>query len=146
MRTSSNSHSPTHGFDRVMVYRFLEDDSGCVIAEDRREELIPYLGVRYPASDIPPQARRLYLINTLRLKADVEAQSAVLIPELNPVTGIPLDMTFCVLRSMSPVHIEYLRNMGVAASMSISIASTSQVMRVGCGTTMAEPAPGFEWE
>ena len=129
-----------------MVYRFLEDDSGCVIAEDRREELIPYLGVRYPASDIPPQARRLYLINTLRLKADVEAQSAVLIPELNPVTGIPLDMTFCVLRSMSPVHIEYLRNMGVAASMSISIASTSQVMRVGCGTTMAEPAPGFEWE
>lgn len=109
------------GYDRIMVYRFLQDDSGSVISEDRREDLIPYLGLRYPASDIPAQARRLYLINTLRLTADVAARKAVLVPAANPITGAALDMTFCVLRAMSPVHIEYLKNMGVAASMSISI-------------------------
>jgi light-regulated signal transduction histidine kinase (bacteriophytochrome) len=111
------------GFDRVMVYRFLEDDTGAVIAEDRQADLIPFLGLRYPASDIPAQARRLYLINPLRLKADVDARSAT----LNPVTGAPLDMTFCVLRAMSAVHVEYLRNMGVAASMSISIVKDGRL-------------------
>ena len=109
------------GFDRVMVYRFLEDDSGEVIAEDRREDLLPYLGLRYPASDIPAQARRLYVLNTLRLKPDVNAQRVPLVPTRNPLTGEPLDMSYCVLRAMSPVHDEYLRNMGVAASMSISV-------------------------
>lgn len=109
------------GFDRVMVYRFLEDDSGAVIAEDRREDLTPYLGLRYPASDIPAQARRLYLLNPLRLKPDVYAERAAMVPSVNPLTGTPLDMTFCILRAMSPVHDEYLRNMGVIASMSISI-------------------------
>jgi chemotaxis family two-component system sensor kinase Cph1 len=109
------------GFDRVMVYRFLEDDTGCVVAEDKREDIVPYLGLRYPASDIPAQARRLYLLNTLRLKADVNAPVATLVPSVNPFTGTPLDMTYCVLRAMSPVHVEYLRNMGVASSMSISI-------------------------
>jgi chemotaxis family two-component system sensor kinase Cph1 len=109
------------GFDRVMVYRFLKDDSGCVLAEDAREGLVPYLGLRYPASDIPAQARRFYLINTLRLKADVNANVAVLVPALNPLTGGPVDMSFCILRAMSPMHVEYLRNMHVAASMSISI-------------------------
>lgn len=108
-------------FDRVMLYRFLADDSGCVIAEDRREDLIPYLGLRYPASDIPPQARRLYLLNTLRLKVDVNARPVPLVPAVNPVTNQQLDMSHCVLRAMSPVHVEYLRNMGVSASMSISI-------------------------
>ena len=115
------------GFDRVMIYRFLEDDSGIVIAENRPEELEPYLNLRYPASDIPAQARRLYLINALRLKADVHAQSAVLVPAVNPSTGKALDMTFCVLRAMSPVHVEYLRNMGVAASMSISIVKDGKL-------------------
>ena len=109
------------GFDRVMIYRFLKDDSGCVIAEQKREDLLPYLGLRYPASDIPAQARRFYLINTLRLKADVNAPTAVLVPPLNPVTGTTVDMTVCILRAMSAVHVEYLRNMNVAASMSISI-------------------------
>ena len=114
------------GFDRVMVYRFLKDDSGCVLSEDRREDLDPYLGLRYPASDIPAQARRLYLINTLRLTTDAAARKAVLVPAMN-LTGGALDMTFCVLRAMSPVHIEYLRNMGVAASMSISIVKDGRL-------------------
>ena len=115
------------GFDRVMIYRFLADDSGSVIAEDKQQDLIPYLGLRYPASDIPSQARRLYLLNTLRLKADVAAESALLLPAVNPSTGEVLDMTYCVLRAMSPVHVEYLRNMGVAASMSISIVKDGRL-------------------
>jgi chemotaxis family two-component system sensor kinase Cph1 len=109
------------GFDRVMVYRLLEDDSGSVIAEDRRADLTPFLGLRYPASDIPAQARRLYLLNTLRLKPDVNAPRSPIIPPLNPRTGLALDMSFCILRAMSPVHDEYLRNMGVSSSLSISI-------------------------
>jgi chemotaxis family two-component system sensor kinase Cph1 len=115
------------GFDRVMVYRFLDDESGWVIAEERRDDLIPYLGLRYPASDIPPQARRLYLLNTLRLKADVYARPIPLVPAINPLTGLSLDMSHCVLRAMSPVHVEYLRNMGVSASMSISIVKDERL-------------------
>ncbi len=114
-------------FDRVMIYRFLDDDSGEVVAEDRREDMIPYLGLRYPASDIPVQARRLYLLNTLRLKPDVNSRRATLVPDLNPLTAKPLDMTYCILRTMSPVHVEYLRNMGVTASMSISIVKDGRL-------------------
>ncbi len=105
------------GFDRVMAYRFAPDGSGDVVAESRRADLTPYLNQRYPASDIPAQARRLYVISTLRLIADVGAAAV-------PVHGlgaVPLDMSHCVLRSVSPVHIEYLTNMGVGASLSISI-------------------------
>ncbi|MEZ2299424.1 ATP-binding protein [Variovorax sp. RCC_210] len=107
------------GFDRVMAYRFRHDDSGDVVAERRHESLEPFLGRRYPASDIPAQARRLYVINTLRLIADVHSVPVALVvgdPGLPP-----LDMSYCTLRSVSPIHIEYLRNMGVGASMSISI-------------------------
>ena len=115
------------GFDRVMVYRFMEDDTGCVVAEAKRQDMLPYLGLRYPASDIPAQARRLYLLNTLRLKADVNAPVARLEPAVNSLTGTALDMTYCVLRAMSPVHIEYLRNMGVTSSMSISIVKDDKL-------------------
>jgi len=105
------------GFDRVMAYRFRHDDSGDVVAEAVRPDLHPYLGMRYPASDIPAQARRLYTINTLRLIADIGYQPV-------PVHGTgstPLDMSHCILRSVSPIHVEYLQNMGVGASMSVSI-------------------------
>ncbi|WP_225785519.1 ATP-binding protein [Xenophilus sp. Marseille-Q4582] len=106
------------GFDRVMAYRFREDDSGEVVAEDRHEALEPFAGRRYPASDIPAQARRLYLLNTLRLIADVHAAPVAVDGEADAGA---LDMSHGVLRSVSPIHIEYLRNMGVGASMSISI-------------------------
>jgi light-regulated signal transduction histidine kinase (bacteriophytochrome) len=106
------------GFDRVMAYRFHQDDSGDVTAESRREELEPYLGRRYPASDIPAQARRLYIINTLRLIADVNYTPS---PLSGRAGDAPLDLSHSVLRSVSPVHIEYLQNMGVGASMSVSI-------------------------
>jgi light-regulated signal transduction histidine kinase (bacteriophytochrome) len=106
------------GFDRVMAYRFRQDDSGDVVAESRIDSLDPYLGRRYPASDIPAQARRLYIINTLRLIADANYKP---VPISGVMTGAPLDMSYSVLRSVSPVHLEYLRNMGVGASMSVSI-------------------------
>lgn len=109
------------GFDRVMAYRFLHDDSGEVVAEHRRADLSPYLGQRYPASDIPRQARRLYVLNPIRLIADVGYRPVPLTPEIAPHTRAPLDLSESMLRSVSPVHVEYLRNMGVAASMSISI-------------------------
>ncbi len=109
------------GFDRVMVYRFQEDDSGVVIAEDKAPELEPYLGQYYPASDIPKQARELYLRNRIRLIPDAGYTPAPITPAMNPVTGRPLDLAFSVLRSVSPVHLEYLANMGVVASMSLSV-------------------------
>jgi len=106
------------GFDRVMGYRFRHDDSGEVAAEARRPDLAPLLGMRYPASDIPAQARRLYIINTLRLISDVNAAPQAMVGRDG---DSPIDMSHCVLRSVSPIHIEYLQNMGVGASMSISI-------------------------
>lgn len=109
------------GFDRVMVYRFAEDDSGHVIAEARREDLESYLGLHYPASDIPKQARELFKRSHLRLNPDVRYKPVPMIPEKRPDTGVPLDMSYCVSRSMSAIHAEYLQNMGVDASMSISI-------------------------
>lgn len=109
------------GFDRVMIYKFQEDGSGAVIAEALREDLEAYLGLHYPAADIPQQARALYVKNLLRFKVDVDDVSVPLVPEINPVTNAPLDMSYCATRSMSPVHTEYLKNMGVSASMSISL-------------------------
>lgn len=109
------------GYDRVMAYRFNEDDSGEVVAEARREDLESYLGQRYPASDIPAQARRLYLQNPVRLIGDAAYQPVPVRPTLNPRRGQPFDLSFSTLRSVSPIHCEYLSNMGVRASMSISI-------------------------
>ncbi len=106
------------GFDRVMAYRFREDDSGDVVAEARREDLTPYVGQRYPAGDIPAQARRMYVLTTLRMIASVGYAP---VPMLGAPGALPLDMSYSVLRSVSPIHIEYLQNMGVCASMSVSI-------------------------
>ena len=106
------------GFDRVMAYRFREDDSGDVVAEARRDDIVPYLGQRYPASDIPAQARRMYILTTLRMIAHVGYQP---VPMLGVPGAAPLDMSYSVLRSVSPIHVEYLQNMGVCASMSVSI-------------------------
>jgi GAF domain-containing protein len=108
------------GFDRVMAYRFDPEWNGEVVAESRRGDLDPYLGLWYPASDIPAQARALYRRNPSRLIADVDAVPAVLTHE-DPAATAPLDLSDARLRSVSPVHLQYLRNMGVAASMSLSL-------------------------
>lgn len=113
--------SNASGFDRVLVYQFQPDGSGSVIAEATAEGVESYLGLRYPASDIPRQARRLYLTNWLRLIPDAVYTPAPIEPAINPRTGEPLDLGYSVLRSVSPVHLEFLANMGVRASMSMSI-------------------------
>jgi len=108
------------GFDRVMVYRFDRAGSGEVAAEALRAGVDSFLGLNYPSSDIPAQARALYLRNSFRIIADVRAQPVPILPGLDP-SGAALDQSLCILRAVSPIHIEYLRNMGVEASLSISI-------------------------
>ncbi|MDP1617452.1 HWE histidine kinase domain-containing protein [Phenylobacterium sp.] len=107
-------------FDRVMVYRFDHDGAGEVIAESVRPGIGSFLGQRYPASDIPQQARALYERSWLRIIADIDAETPKVRPALGP-SGGPLDLSMSMLRAVSPIHIEYLRNMGVGASLSISI-------------------------
>ncbi|CAO3428235.1 ATP-binding protein [Azospirillum doebereinerae] len=108
------------GFDRVMVYRFDAQWNGTVIAEDRNDRLPSYLDLRFPASDIPEQARRLYALNRLRLIADARYAPVPILPAVGEGDA-PLDLGFSVLRSVAPVHREYMRNMGTASSMSISV-------------------------
>jgi chemotaxis family two-component system sensor kinase Cph1 len=108
-------------YDRVLVYRFMQDGSGWVIAESKRDDLDPFLDLHYPAADIPQQARALYVKNGLRLITQVNYESARLVPTNNPRSGKPLDMSQAILRDVSPIHRDYLRNMGIDASMSISI-------------------------
>ncbi|MGL6135835.1 MAG: GAF domain-containing protein, partial [Planktothrix sp.] len=115
------------GFDRVMIYQFNAEESGTIIAEDKSEELSPYLGLHYPASDIPRQARQLYKLNLLRLIPDINYQPIELISVNDLVTTQPIDLSFSVLRSVSPIHIKYLQNMGVRASMSISLIRNQQL-------------------
>ena len=106
--------------DRVMVYRFHGDLSGEVAAEARRDDLEAFHGLRYPKTDIPAQARELYKRNRFRIISDVTAEPVPIEPAMSP-EGQPLDLSMSTLRAVSPIHIEYLRNMGVGASLSISI-------------------------
>lgn len=109
------------GFDRVMVYRYDEEYNGEVVAESKRDDLNSFLGLHYPSTDIPAQARALYEKNWIRLISDVDYAPTALVPSIDPVSSTPLDLTHATLRSVSPIHIEYLQNMGVHASMSISL-------------------------
>lgn len=108
------------GFDRVMVYRFDAVGSGEVVAEALRSGVDSFFGLNYPASDIPAQARKLYLRSVFRIIANVHAIAVPIVPTLDK-RGEPLDQSISVLRAVSPIHLEYLRNMGVRASLSISI-------------------------
>jgi light-regulated signal transduction histidine kinase (bacteriophytochrome) len=109
------------GLDRVMVYRFHPDDSGEVFAEDKRDNLAPWLGLRYPADDIPKPAREIFKKIWIRPLPDASAEMQEMVPLANPDTGRPLEMTHCALRGASVMYTEYLRNMGVAASLTMSI-------------------------
>jgi len=133
------------GFDRVMIYRFDADYNGEVVAEARRDDLNAFLGLHYPASDIPPQARALYEKNWIRLIADVDYAPQPIVPTLLPTTGAPLDLTYSTLRSVSPIHLEYLRNMGVRASMSISLLRDGRLWGlVACHHYSGPHEPPFE--
>ena len=115
------------GFDRVAIYRFAPDESGEVIAEAVRPDLAPWLGLHYPASDIPQQARAMYLKNWLRFIPDASYVPARLVPLRPPRASRPPDMTYAVLRSVSPIHLEYLHNLGSAATMTISLIQDEQL-------------------
>ncbi|NOK33028.1 GAF domain-containing protein [Corallococcus exercitus] len=115
------------GYDRVMVYRFHADFHGEVLAESVREGVDSFMGLHFPASDIPVQARALYTRHPVRLIADVDAKVVGLVPPLLPGTQRPLDLSGAALRSVSPVHLEYLRNMGVGASFSVSLLKDGQL-------------------
>ncbi|MBT3076503.1 MULTISPECIES: ATP-binding protein [Streptomyces] len=110
------------GYDRVVAYRFDgAEGPGQVIAEARGEGREPWLGLWFPASDIPPQARRLYARNWIRVIGDVGDATVGLLPEVREGTGEPLDLSGSTLRTVSGYHLEYLRNIGVASSMSVSL-------------------------
>jgi light-regulated signal transduction histidine kinase (bacteriophytochrome) len=109
------------GFGRVMVYRFDVDGHGHVVAESKEDGYHSYLGQHFPASDIPAQARELYALSRIRLIQDANYTPAPLVPASNPVTGRANDLSFAALRSVSPVHLQYMRNMQTLASMSVSL-------------------------
>ncbi len=111
-------------YDRVMVYKFLDDGHGEVVAEEMNAELEPFFGLHYPASDIPKQARELYKLNLTRLIADVTTEDS---PIATYLPDQPLDLTKSCLRAVSPIHIQYLKNMGVYSSFSISLISHGEL-------------------
>ncbi|WP_367237669.1 ATP-binding protein [Pseudomonas sp. Rh2] len=115
------------GFGRVKAYRFDGEGNGEVLAEVADDGYPSYLGLCFPASDIPRQARELYRVNRIRVIEDAHYQPANLVPAANPRTGKALDMSFATLRSVSPVHLQYMRNMGTLASMSLSIVVDDQL-------------------
>lgn len=132
------------GFDRVMIYRFDADYNGEVVAEAKRDDLNAFLGLHYPASDIPPQARALYERSWIRLISDVDYTPVPVVPTDDPTTGQPLDLTFATLRSVSPIHCEYLRNMGVRASMSISLLRDGRLWgMIACHHYSGPHAPSY---
>ncbi len=115
------------GFDRVKLYRFDQDWHGEVVAEARADFMPSYKGLHFPASDIPEQARKLYMQNYLRLIADTQYRPVPIIPALRPGTKKPLDLSLAMLRSVSPVHVQYLENINVKASMSVSIIQNGKL-------------------
>lgn len=132
------------GFDRVMIYRFDAEYNGEVVAEARRRDLEPFLGLHYPASDIPAQARAMYEKSWIRLISDVDYTPVPVVPTVDPLSGRPLDLTYATLRSVSPIHCEYLRNMGVRASMSISLLRDGKLWgMVACHHYSGPHAPSY---
>lgn len=127
LQTVADAVRALTGFDRVMVYRFDADWHGEVVAESRDEAMDSFLGMHFPATDIPVQARALYTRHTLRLIADARAAPVPLVPAVLPSLQRPLDLSGSSLRSVSPIHLEYLANMGVGASMSISLLRDGQL-------------------
>ncbi len=122
------------GYDRVMVYKFDPDGHGKIIAEARHPRMETLLGHQYPSTDIPQRARALYLANRVRVLVDVHDQAAPLVPLQLPAdpqggrpSADPLDMSMCALRSMSPLHLQYLKNMGVCGTLVVSLVREGQL-------------------
>ena len=131
------------GFDRVMVYRFDADGSGEVVAEHAKSGIGSFFGLHYPHTDIPRQARELYKKSLLRVITDIDSTPVPIVPALDE-NRKPIDLSLSVLRSVSPIHIEYLRNMGVRASMSISILVDGELWGLIACHHYSPRCPGFE--
>ena len=122
------------GYDRVLIYRFEEEGHGQVIAEASAPSMELFNGLFFPASDIPEQARELYRTHWLRIIPDANYEPVALVPTLRPDTGLALDLSGAVLRSVSPIHCQYMRNMGVLSSMSISLMDGERLWGlISCG-------------
>jgi light-regulated signal transduction histidine kinase (bacteriophytochrome) len=132
------------GFDRVMLYSFNAEGHGTVLSEINNGRLPRYLGLRFPASDIPKQARELYVVNTTRIIPDASYEPS---PLVGASTGQAvqlgqLDLSLSVLRSVSPIHLQYMKNMGTVASMSVSIVLSGKLWGlVSCHATEAKTVP-----
>ena len=113
-------------YDRVMIYKFHKDGHGEVVAEAKTPDLEPFLSLHYPASDIPKQARELYRINIVRLISNVHTEPVAIVSVADSTLN-PLDLTQVGLRAVSPIHIQYLKNMGVASSFSISLMDRNEL-------------------
>lgn len=131
------------GYDRVMVYKFAASGAGAVVAEAAKPGIGSFLGLNYPASDIPRQARELYKRNLVRVIRDVNADPVPVLPDVD-AAGKRLDLSLSILRSVSPIHIEYLRNMGVAASLSISIVVDDELWGLFACHNYTPRSPTFE--
>lgn len=115
------------GMDRVMVYKFHPDGHGEVFAESRRADIDTWLGLHYPAEDIPKPAREIFRKTWIRPVPDISDELAEMVPLANPDTGQPLNMTYCVLRGVSIMYSEYLRNMGVASALTMAVRHNDQL-------------------
>lgn len=130
------------GFDRVKLYKFDEEWNGEVVSECKADFMTSYKGLHFPSTDIPEQARKLYTQNYIRLIADIRYEPVKVLPEINPATGKPLDMSLSTLRSVSPVHIQYLDNMQVQASLSVSIIQNRKLWGlIACHHNSPHPLP-----
>lgn len=115
------------GFDRVMAYQFLEDGSGAVRAEAVAEGFDPFLGLHYPPSDIPLPARRLFKMTWLRHQPDIGYKPVQIVPAINPITGHSLDLSYALLRSVSVMYSQYLKNMGTQSSMVMTLLKNGEL-------------------
>ena len=131
------------GFDRVMIYRFHADGSGEVIAERARPGLEPFLGLRYPAEDIPQQARALLVRNPVRILVDVDAEPSSLVASRDGLSA-PLDLSMSTLRAHSTMCIQYLQNMGVGATLTVSLVRDGKLWGLISCHHMAARHVGFE--
>jgi len=126
LQKSASSIKKISGYDRVMIYRFEPNGDGYVIAEEKNEDLEPFLDLRYPASDIPDQAKKLFLNSSSRIIVDVDSLPAPIICRKG-LAPIDLDLSNAYFRATSPLHIEYLQNMGVKATFGIPIKVDGQL-------------------
>ena len=127
------------GFDRVMAYRFDEDGSGHVVAESRRDDLEAYLGLHYPSTDIPAPARRLFSLSWVRHLPDVDYVPVPLVASKSAAVMGPVDMSFASLRSVSVMYSDYLKNMGVRATMVMPLMKEGRLWGLISAMHHAEP-------